>query len=499
MTTGPAAPHDLPAWEDTPVRTLVAGVWDTALERLREAGDVELVDDPTQAAACDLAVVSSRLPRVELGETLQLLKVETTAPIVALVHTGGEAAAIEVLRAGGVGVVAEGNEAAVLSYLDNTAYDESMVETYDHQAGQRGRSDPLRGRDRVTHLPGLAAFEQRVDELVHAGDIPRVGFCRVLHLAEVADRLSREAAALLRRRLSVSYRQLCHRHGVELYAINDTDFALVGPNLSANRAEQLGHQMAGVTETYTPMGNRSLALALGHAGPEASLDLAPLQEIARRALEVAAIEKQSFVVSAEKLALGVSSTTELETAQRAVAYIEQHGPHASGHGQRTAERAAEIAWHLGLEGQSRIKIQLAGLLHDVGKIGLPTACLAGPRGLDAEQTVLYETHPGRSAEWLRPSAGDDVADIVRHHHERWDGTGYPDGLAGELIPIGSRIVRIADALDGLLAGADPEIDAALPPAEALAVLTARAGTELDPDLTETAVPVLDKLLSGRDA
>jgi putative two-component system response regulator len=120
----------------------------------------------------------------------------------------------------------------------------------------------------------------------------------------------------------------------------------------------------------------------------------------------------------------------------------------------------------------------AGLLHDIGKIGVPETVL-GKRGpLDAREWELMQRHPLIGAQIIAPfeflAAG---AQAVRHHHERWDGTGYPDGLAGEAIPLSARIVAVADVYDALTS-ARPYREA-LPPEDALAYVVTAAGRTLD--------------------
>jgi HD-GYP domain-containing protein (c-di-GMP phosphodiesterase class II) len=484
--------------QDAPVRLFVAGLSEAGCDRLREGGRHEVTGDVEDLEHVDVIVISTRLPRADLRPLLTRVTAASNLPVVALAHTGGEGMAVEIMRAGGIAVVAEGNEAAIPAVLEGRTFDQSMIETFDRQVAQAAAFDPMRGRDRVTGLPGAGAFEQRVDDLLATGDVPRVMMLRVLGLASRDSRLSPESIALLRRRLTMSFRQLAGADGAELYSLGEAELGVVSADLSPNRAERLARQMADVTEMYAPLGSRVLSLAAGHAGPEASVELAPLTDIAKRALEVAAAEKRSNVVGADKLALGVSSTTELEAVQQAVAFVEQHGHCPEGHAQRVAEWSAEIAWQLGIEGQARTRVQLAALAHDAGRVGLPRACQGDPAELEGELLVAYRTHPVRGADWLRASAGNEVANAIRAHHEHWDGSGYPDGLVGEDIPLAARIIRVADTFDALLAGTDREVAQPLPAGEALTTLEARAGIELDPNVVEVALPILDKLLSARD-
>jgi HD-GYP domain-containing protein (c-di-GMP phosphodiesterase class II) len=118
------------------------------------------------------------------------------------------------------------------------------------------------------------------------------------------------------------------------------------------------------------------------------------------------------------------------------------------------------------------------LLHDIGKIGIPEAVLRKPGSLTAEEWTLMRRHPVIGAQIVAPfeffTAG---ATIIRHHHERVDGTGYPDGLAGDTIPLGARIVAVADVYDALTS--DRPYRAALSRDDALGMLRAQAGHGLD--------------------
>jgi HD-GYP domain-containing protein (c-di-GMP phosphodiesterase class II) len=468
-------------------RVLVLGVPETARQRLLAAGVGELAERPEDAGGVDAVLVSTRLRRADLPGIMAPLRAPGVAPVVVLAHAGGEALAVEIMRQGAVGVVAEGNEAALGSFLSGEGHDTTLLETYDRQVPDGGGASEV-DRDVVTGLPGSAALEARLAELAQSGDVPRIGCARILHLDETARRLSPAATALLRRRLGARYRELARSYGVELFTVSQSEFALVGEALSPHGAEALGRWMAQATETFAPSGSRTLALALGHAGSELTAELATLRELAQRALVVAAAAGRSSVVGAESLALGVSSTTELEAATRLVAHVEQHDGHAPGHGARTAAAAAAIARELGFEGPARTRVRLAAHLHDIGKIGLPVAALSGAPDAGEEAGWAYRLHPVRGADYLRVSAGPEVADAVRAHHERWDGAGFPDGLAGEDIPLAARVVALANRFDALRHGGAG--GPGLPLEAALDALRADAGTLLDPELVKLALPLL---------
>lgn len=132
--------------------------------------------------------------------------------------------------------------------------------------------------------------------------------------------------------------------------------------------------------------------------------------------------------------------------------IEARDPYTSGHSQRVSELAAALAKQLGLGTRLVDQIRTAALLHDVGKIHEEYAPLLRKEGkLDATEKALMQTHSMRSAELVGTISGfrGAITDAVRHHHENYDGTGYPTGLAGRAIPVGARIIMIADTVDAM--------------------------------------------------
>ncbi|GIV00959.1 MAG: hypothetical protein KatS3mg014_2574 [Actinomycetota bacterium] len=130
-------------------------------------------------------------------------------------------------------------------------------------------------------------------------------------------------------------------------------------------------------------------------------------------------------------------------------------------------------------------VRLAGLLHDVGKVGIPPEAVHGPDDLEGECLEAYRRHVERGARYARVSAGAQVADAIRHHHERWDGSGFPDGLAGEAIPLLARILAVADAYDRFRT--TPREDGTAPtPSECLEHLRQEAGSAFDPVVVEAA-------------
>ncbi len=184
--------------------------------------------------------------------------------------------------------------------------------------------------------------------------------------------------------------------------------------------------------------------------------------------------------------------------QRAVLYsslamvahaIDLKDAYTGRHARDASEIAVRIARALRLPEPEVRKIKLAGMLHDIGKTGVSGKIIRKPSRLDPEEMALMRRHPVIGAEIMQPvELLSDASDIVRHHHEHFDGSGYPDGLRGEQIPIGSRAVLVADAFNAITT--DRPYQKARSKAEALEVLKKHAGTQFDPLVVEALEGVI---------
>ena len=151
------------------------------------------------------------------------------------------------------------------------------------------------------------------------------------------------------------------------------------------------------------------------------------------------------------------------------------------HHRAVAELAGSLARHIGLRDEQLHAVVRAAELHDVGKVLVPDAILNKPTELSADELALMRRHAIAGWLILRESAESDaIAALVRSSHERWDGLGYPDGLAGDAIPLGARIISICDAFDAMTH--ERPYRTARSGAEALAELRDGAGVRYDPTL-----------------
>jgi putative nucleotidyltransferase with HDIG domain len=178
-----------------------------------------------------------------------------------------------------------------------------------------------------------------------------------------------------------------------------------------------------------------------------------------------------------------------ELLELMVKAIEARDPYTSGHSRRVAHYSQLIARAIGLSSQQTERVRVAALLHDVGKIHEVYApLLRKPEKLTPSEWEIMQGHPIKSAELVMTvSHLEDIVLPVRHHHENWDGSGYPDGLAGEKIPLASRIVLFADTIDAMTT--DRPYRKALGEAQVRAELIKYRGKQFDPSIG-------DKLLAS---
>ncbi|TAN32430.1 response regulator [bacterium] len=189
----------------------------------------------------------------------------------------------------------------------------------------------------------------------------------------------------------------------------------------------------------------------------------------------------------------------LDSAEQVIfalaAAVEAKDAFTERHTQRVGESARHVGRRLGLPEVALDALYRGGIIHDIGKIGVPDAILLKPGPLDGLETARMQAHPAIGESIVRPlHSGSSLLPIIRHHHERYDGRGYPDGLRGQEIPRLARIVSVCDAYDALVN--DRPYRARRSVEEAVAVLVDGAGTQWDPemvDLFASEIPALQRL------
>jgi HD-GYP domain-containing protein (c-di-GMP phosphodiesterase class II) len=193
----------------------------------------------------------------------------------------------------------------------------------------------------------------------------------------------------------------------------------------------------------------------------------------------------------------VSSSLELSSAYRGTAHllgdvVEADDAYTGAHSRAVVEMTLALADRLGLSDADRRLAEFSALLHDVGKIRVPNEIIRKPGALTPAERAVVERHTIHGEALLSTVGGllADVGRIVRSCHERWDGTGYPDGLAGEEIPLVARIVGCADAFDAM--ASDRPYRSALPLAAIVEELRRCSGTQFDPQVVEQVLALVDE-------
>jgi len=175
--------------------------------------------------------------------------------------------------------------------------------------------------------------------------------------------------------------------------------------------------------------------------------------------------------------------------------LDARDPYTKQHSENTMRYAVSIAEAIGLPDEEVAVIRRAAVIHDLGKIGVRDSILLSPGKLTEEELGIMQQHPviaGRILDQMRFLERE--LPIVRHHHERWDGKGYPDGLAGTAIPFGARILAVADAFDAITSTRIYRDSKPVP--EALRILAENAGTQFDRTVVDAMLQWADEIHRG---
>ena len=195
----------------------------------------------------------------------------------------------------------------------------------------------------------------------------------------------------------------------------------------------------------------------------------------------------------EQIADTPDQAAQYRAAESLAKAVDERDAYTGSHSQRVGEYAARIAQRLGADDGAVELARLAGNLHDLGKLAIPEEVLRKPDELSEAERLILERHPQIGFRMLESLGVQPVAEWVLHHHERWDGAGYPNRLAGEQIPLGARIVFVADAYDAMTS--ERAYSQAMSQRDAIVELERCAGTQFDPAvvkaLTEELLPADD--------
>jgi putative nucleotidyltransferase with HDIG domain len=257
-------------------------------------------------------------------------------------------------------------------------------------------------------------------------------------------------------------------------------------------------QFSWLAPYYLAMGVLAYALMLGFtlAGflglavvlfPLMVLRLGQIQYIERTRAVVAELRKKNFNMERNSDEISRINDGLLETLAD---LIDMRDPYVLGHSQQVTHLAVQLAESLNYEPQRVQMIRNACLLHDLGKLGIPNEILAKPTPLSEDEYTIVKNHPAIGASLLSKNPSlKGLIPIVRHHHERFDGQGYPDGLRGNNIPVEARIVAVADAIDAM--SSDRIYRSGMNSAMVIAELRRNIGIQFDPQIAAIAIDLME--------
>jgi len=244
----------------------------------------------------------------------------------------------------------------------------------------------------------------------------------------------------------------------EAFRCGGDEFALLFDGDSTGAFERI----TDVQEAVSALGLTPVTISVGIASfPSQADDADGLQRMADGALYWSKHhgKNRSFVYSPKVVRIHSAKELEWETervarlraAKNIVRFVDAKDPSTANHSETVSALAAAIGAEMGLDDGTVDQLALAGLLHDIGKIGIPDSLLQAPRALTAVEFETIKAHPGLGYSLLEGLGIAPIDEWILHHHENWDGSGYPDNLAGDEIPLGARIIRVADAFEAMTA------------------------------------------------
>jgi putative nucleotidyltransferase with HDIG domain len=263
-----------------------------------------------------------------------------------------------------------------------------------------------------------------------------------------------------------------------------TDFAASTLRFAVGRGAAIAEQLGESWVYAIDAGLSGIGLVIAeeiHTNPIAALAPLPLLAI--------------FAVLARERRRRLEGLLELNNAYRGTALVlgdvvAADDAYTGMHCKSVVALALSVGEELGLDAERRRNLEFASLLHDVGKIAIPKEIINKPGKLSPDEWALAKTHTLEGQKILDRVGGfmRDVGLIVRSHHERWDGGGYPDGLGGETIPLDARIITCCDSWNAMRT--DRSYRKALPREAAIAELSANAGLQFDPQIVEVLLGIL---------
>jgi len=283
------------------------------------------------------------------------------------------------------------------------------------------------------------------------------------------------------------------RQGGESFRLGGDEFAVLLPHLDGHDAVDVARSIVERIGASTLEDIGAVTVSAGVATyPQQGIGRDELIRVADSALYWAKEDgknrarayepTRAGVTELRRIATSVDQTARYEAAASLAKAVDRRDAYDGLHSERVAELAARIARRLGIDEVEVELTRIAATLHDIGKLAIPEEILRKPAALNESERLVVQRHPQIGHRILEGLGVDPVADWVLHHHERWDGTGYPDRLRGDEIPLGARIIFVADAFDAMTS--ERVYSKPLSTPDALAELASCAGSQFDPRIVD---------------
>jgi diguanylate cyclase (GGDEF)-like protein/putative nucleotidyltransferase with HDIG domain len=364
------------------------------------------------------------------------------------------------------------------------------ISLYQRSAHQALRAMRLALTDPLTNLGNHRSFHERLQRELTRAEGRGVPFTLCLididDFKRVNDLFGHPVGDSVLARVGARLRQ-----NGEAFRLGGDEFALLLPARSGNEALSVAETVLARIASLELDEVGSVTASAGVASfPLQAFDRDELIRLADSALYWAKEHGKNRVhlyrpdvlelAELRRLAHGPDRAARFRAAASLAKAVDARDTYTGSHSTRVAELAAWIAARLGLDVEHVELTRLAGSLHDLGKLAIPEEILRNPGPLTPPERLVLERHSQIGFRMLESLEVDPVAHWVLHHHERWDGAGYPSGLAGADIPLGARIIFVADAYDAMTS--DRAYRGRLTPQEAVVELKRCAGTQFDPEV-----------------
>lgn len=357
---------------------------------------------------------------------------------------------------------------------------------------ERATRDPLTGLRNHRYFQESLAAE--IDRSGRTDQVVSIALLDLDNFKQVNDRFGHQEGDAVLLRVTQGITENLRPYDLAA-RLGGEEFGIIFPATAPADAKMVMDRIAAHILGFGPNGERATFSAGIATYPLHSEDQGTLYQLADASAYTAKSNgKAQTVIYDRRIVHEMNSEAQIEqksreavmqTAMTLASTVDTKDPYSRHHSELTAIYAGTIARALGMDEEMVKTVYRAGLLHDVGKVGIADEILKKPGPLTEEEWTQIRLHPELGFQILANADAEPVATWVRHHHEHWDGSGYPDRLHGDQIPIGSRIILVADAFEAMTS--DRIYRRAITADEAILELTRCSGSQFDPMLAGTMV------------